>query len=210
MGWWMAAGCGLLAPPGQDEATKAELAQLRAQLVASETRIAALEQQLGWVASMSSKVALDGAGDVVFTGTNIVLQSGRGATDGFPADASDGSDPGVVDGKGNLVIGYGHSVAGSHNLVVGTAVQAVSYGAICAGSHSRCSAPYATVLGGELGAATGRGSVVVMGGVDGQPNTAEGPGTVVLGGRGNTVRPKGTVVAVGPVPENPLDLTFYP
>lgn len=206
--WWLPFACSW--PDGRDEATAAALASLEAKIVASDTRIAALEQQLVWVSAMSAKVGVDDGGNVVFSGTNLVLQSGRGATDGFPSDASDGSDPGVVDGKGNLIVGYGHRVAGSHNVVVGTAVEAVSYGSLCAGSHSRCGAPYATVLGGELGRATGRGSVVVMGGVDGQANAAEGPGTVVIGGRGNALRNKGAVVAVGPLPEGPTDLTFYP
>ncbi len=209
--WWvLLIGCGLLAKKGPDEVTSAALSSMEAKLVASETRIAALEQQLAWVTSMASKVSVDAAGNVVFSGTNIVLHNGRGATDGFAADASDGSDPGVVDGKGNLLVGYGHQVSGSHNVVVGTAVEAVSYGALCAGSHSRCAAPYAAVMGGEQGRALGRGSVVVMGGVDGVSNAAEGPGSVVIGGRNNRMRAKGGVVAVGPLPEEVLDLTFYP
>lgn len=75
---------------------------------------------------------------VRFTGVNIQIVDGAGATD-------------TTTGAGNLVIGYDEVPqvqSGSHNLVLGQAQGYTSYGGIVGGYGSLLTAPYTAVTGG--------------------------------------------------------------
>ena len=68
-------------------------------------------------------VGLNEDGDIVFRGTNVRIESGEGASDA------------AVNGKGNLILGYGETaevITGSHNLLVGPAHTVDGYGTVYA------------------------------------------------------------------------------
>jgi hypothetical protein len=90
-----------------------------------------------------------------FTGCNLYIQNGLGATNGEPNHPDDLDSP-VVNGLGNLIIGYnvgGHNNGdvrtGSHNLILGDQNNYSSFGGIVAGSSNAISAPYASVSGAK-------------------------------------------------------------
>src|SRR5205085_3652621 len=75
---------------------------------------------------------------VRFTGVNVQIVSGSGATNGS------------VNGEGNLVLGYDESPgtqSGSHNLVLGVGQAFTSFGAILGGAHNSATGPYAAAVG---------------------------------------------------------------
>ena len=65
--------------------------------------------------------------EVVFSGANVLIQSGSGYTDDNTTTSYDGDGTGSLTGLGNLIVGYNEDYdfytaedrAGSHNLVVG-------------------------------------------------------------------------------------------
>ena len=85
------------------------------------------------------------ANSVTFTGANVFVRSGSGATDG------------AVNGLGNLIVGYGEdapyfsSVAapavrtGSHNLVVGGGASYSSFGGFVGGLLNRVTGEFGSV-----------------------------------------------------------------
>ena len=93
--------------------------------------------------------------DVYFTGCNVHIVSGAGATDG------------AVNGLGNLIVGYNEDVAvlfpgspaslrsGSHNLVVGPGHSYSRYGGLVAGFINIITGSYASVSGGNGNTASG-------------------------------------------------------
>ncbi len=94
--------------------------------------------------SCASQVGMD----VLFTGCNVNVRSGSGATSG------------AVNGKGNLIIGYNentgsHSRTGSHNLIVGSEQTFTSYGGLVAGQENSITGPWASVTGGRNNEASG-------------------------------------------------------
>jgi hypothetical protein len=140
-----------------------------------------------------------------FTGINVQIVSGSGATDG------------AVNGKGNLIVGYdepgrctGHFISptlcktnadcpvfgacadrgpktGSHNVIVGAPNSYSAYGGVVAGERNAISGPFASVTGGTDNTASGEAASVSGGGGLGQPanggwaaGSAE-PGNVVVG-----------------------------
>ncbi len=128
-----------------------------------------------------------------FTGVNLQIVNGSGATNGW----RDGGDPGrepaldppnAPDGLGNLIVGYnelGQDNAdlrtGSHNIVAGIKNNYTSAGGIVVGHHSTISGFLATVTGGNRNQATG--SLASVSG--GQLNRATGPVSSVSGGNSN-------------------------
>jgi len=115
--------------------------------------------------------------NIVFTGANLHIRSGAGATDA------------AVNGKGNLIIGYDEmrgateiGRTGSHNLVIGWGHKFTSYSGIVAGGLNTISAPYASVSGGYNNTASGPQSSVS----GGYGNTASGSFASVSGGVANT------------------------
>jgi hypothetical protein len=150
---------------------------LDARLTAAEGIVAAVETK---TAAMTAD-----ATDVYFTGVNVHVRNGLGATNGFPAHPA---DDGVVNGLGNLIIGYdearspGSDKSGSHNLVVGLMNNYSSFGGLVAGELNAVTGPYASVSGGSGNTASGLNSSVS----GGNNNTALESWSSVSGGSGNT------------------------
>ena len=170
-----------------------------AEVTELKARVAALENLLVHVTREND--------DLILTGANLHVRSGSGSTDG------------VVNGKGNLVIGYNESRdaegrggsddrTGSHMLVVGRALNYSSYGGIVVGRGNTTSGPFASVSGGTLGMASGP-SASVTGGVGGQATSewasvtgghygkAAGKAATVTGGTHNHAIGMNAVVSGG-------------
>jgi hypothetical protein len=158
-----------------------DAAALQAQIAALEARVDALETLLGSASLADSGMTLR------FTGVNVQVVSGAGATDG------------PMNGKGNLIIGYNEddvtplNRTGSHNLVLGTVNSYSAYGGIVAGSYNTISGPYATVTGGQDNLASAQGSSV-SGGIS---NTASEIFAAVSGGIANTANDAAASVTGG-------------
>lgn len=135
---------------------------------------------------------------VRFTGVDVQIVNGLGATNGVPALA--GLTPeGITNGVGNLIVGYnGYDGAttstfprtGSHNIVGGVGNSYASYGGIVVGSNNSLAGPYSSILGGSDNECGGALNVIC----GGTGNVANGPGNSILGGHENTV--DGTASAV--------------
>ena len=130
------------------------------------TRVAQLE---GLLANFS-RVGTD----VYVTGANLHVVNGAGTTD-------------VVNGLGNVVIGYNESRpagsrrGGSHDLVIGSRNDYTSYGSLVVGDTNEVTGPYASVTGGTQNSASALGATVA----GGEGNVASGTGASVAGGVGN-------------------------
>lgn len=115
------------------------------------------------------------ADNVYFTGVNLHVRNGTGSTTG------------MVNGKGNLVVGYDAAKAtdsdksGSHNIVLGDRNNYTSYGGFVGGDNNTISASYAVVLAADGATASGSRSVVVTGYQGEATNTT----AVVIGGYSN-------------------------
>ena len=119
----------------------------------------------------------DGLGNMMptirFHGANVQIVNGSGTTDG------------PVDGLGNLIVGYnelrgvGDNRTGSHNLIVGSEHNVLSYGGLVAGERNEVSGVFATVSGGRSNTASG-GRSSVSGGYG---NAANATASSVSGGR---------------------------
>ena len=110
---------------------------------------------------------------VVFQSVNLQIISGSGST------------AGVVNGEGNLVIGYAENSGnrprtGSHNLIVGSENGWTSFGGIVGGQSNQLTGKYATVFGAN-NVASGAWAFLA-----GQHNRASGSSSSVLGGNGNS------------------------
>jgi hypothetical protein len=156
-------------------------AEVDALLAAYDARITALEELL-------ASVTLENGGqDFVFTGVNVHVRSGSGATWG------------TINGLGNLIVGYdeartsGSDKSGSHNLVVGPKHNYTSYGGLVAGYQNAISGNQASVCGGLNNTASGNGSSVS----GGWYNTASGLYSSVSGGKFNTASGTSSSVSGG-------------
>lgn len=112
---------------------------------------------------------------IIFTGANVHIRSGSGATD----------DNGNPTGLGNLILGYNEPDPslvlprnGAHNLVAGTQNAFSSFGGTVFGFRNRLTGQYATILGGDSNIANGVASTVL----GGSQGTANGAYATVLGG----------------------------
>jgi hypothetical protein len=213
LGSLMAAGIFValsLMPARADE--KSDIAALQAQITALQTQvntqqaqITTLQTQLATVQSNKAlllgpfvSVNPNGTGldkgvtgpNIYFTGANIHILSGSGATDDHL------STGGTLTGLGNLIIGYDElftnskgvtqtpNRGGSHNLVIGRFNNFTSsaFGGLVAGELNTISAEAASVSGGSVNTASGpRASVS-----GGEQSTASGGNSSVSGGDGNT------------------------
>ena len=111
------------------------------------------------VEGLADYLVVDTATDsVVFSGANVYVRSGGGATDA------------AVNGLGNLIVGYGTDEGtsddrtGSHNLVIGDDHAWSSYAGLVAGYANTLSGPYASVTGGWANTASGQRASVSGGG----------------------------------------------
>ncbi len=112
------------------------LAAIEALDIAEMSDLAVCEAQIGAIGDAVDSLAvevprspleefitLNPEGDIVFRGTNVRIESGSEASDG------------EVNGKGNLIIGYGETadeILGSHNVLIGPAHTVDSYGGLYA------------------------------------------------------------------------------
>jgi len=158
----------------------------QSQIVTLQTRVTTLENagSGGGGSSFSKYVTVDmnpingvSGPHLIFTGVNVHIRSGSGATD----------DSGNPTGLGNLILGYNEPDPanppqrnGSHNVVAGTMNSFSSFGGAVFGFRNRLSGQYATILGGDSSVASGVASSV-LGGAQG---TASGLYATVLGGSG--------------------------
>ncbi|WP_395090126.1 hypothetical protein [Armatimonas sp.] len=151
---------------------------------ADMTRVAALENKTQFM-SVSGSVTR-------FSGTNLQIVSGSGATDG------------AINGLGNLIIGYNalrgvtsslpsNDRTGSHNLVMGDLNNYSSYGGIVSGYANSITNFYASVIGGYFNTASGDSSTVT----GGFENTASGIASSVSGGGINIASGPGASVSGG-------------
>ena len=164
---------------------KEENSTLQTQLVAVRSNRALL---LGPFVSVDSNPEAGVAGPhIIFSGANVHIVSGLGATD----------DNGNPSGLGNLIIGYDEPPGlpgtgtplnpgdrgGSHNLVIGrfNRFTQTAFGGLVAGEANIISNDAASVTGGNSNAATGVYAAVT----GGQSNTASGFFAVVTGGQAN-------------------------
>jgi hypothetical protein len=123
-----------------------------------------------------SRVAVGGRDTLRFSGMNLQVVSGTGATDGTP------------NGLGNVIIGYNAQRdpaaerSGSHTLVVGDQHEWTSFGGLLAGFHNTASGDWASVSGGGFNHASGTYASVS----GGSANRASGNQASVLGGFNST------------------------
>ena len=180
------ADCNPATESGEALATSAALA-------AAEVRITALEALLMGVTRSAGP-----PDTLVFTGMNLQVVNGTGATDGLP------------NGVGNVIIGYdvnsGDDKSGSHNLVIGDGHTYASHSGVVTGLNNTLSDAVAFVGGGfgntagALRSFVGGGSGNTAGNVNsfvggGNRNTASDPHAFVGGGFNNTA--SGRVSFVG-------------
>lgn len=189
-------------------ALEQRVAALEAQASSQNAQIAALQAtvsaQAGVISAQAARITalegktqdmnrlvdpLTGMETVRFSGVNVQVVSGSGATNGVPGDPL--RSGGAVNGLGNLIIGYNESDGsstparwGSHNLVIGVSNDYTSYGGMVVGRANRIAAPHASVSGGNGNSGLGLFSSVS----GGQSNTAAFQSTSVSGGVGNLAR----------------------
>lgn len=143
--------------------------QVDSSFSALDARLTAVEEKLQNV-SLSAD-----AGDLTFSGVNIHINSGSGATYS------------TVNSLGNLIVGYNEERgtdddrSGSHNVIVGIKHNYSSYGGLVAGYQNTLSGRYASVSGGRENVA-GSESASVSGGYR---NEALGVRSSISGGRLN-------------------------
>lgn len=135
-----------------------------------DKRVSALEARIKKLEALLMNVKRKGK-DIVFTNMNVHVVNGTGSTE-------------KSNGKGNLIIGYGSSGKGSHNVAVGNKNSYSSYGSIVSGSNNVVSKKYTVVAGGKSNKSTGDYAVIV----GGRDNKAEGSYSSVLGGSGNKAK----------------------
>jgi len=178
------------------------LQQLANRVTALETNAGVLDTRTSALETKTQFVSVPSDGEMHIVGTNLHIENGLGATNGVPGDPVNISNQ-VVNGKGNLIIGYnalrgsGDNRTGSHNFILGDQNNYSSFGGLVAGDYNEISAPYTTVSGGyhniadyNLAAVSGgyfntasNFSAVVSGG---SYNTASGFSASVSGGLFNT------------------------
>ncbi len=144
----------------------------------SSMTIEELRAEVDELKAILAGVTRDG-NDIHFTGVNIHVENGLGATNGDPDCRSsfiELCDPNpAVNGLGNLIVGYGEDIvwgrhamdptpepdkSGSHNLILGNGNNYSSYGGIVVGQQNVISGPYATITGGKENTASGFSSSI--------------------------------------------------
>jgi len=197
-------------------ALEASAASLQAALTAAQNQIAALQTLLAGV----TREAVNGQPTVRFSGLNVQVVSGAGATDASPngtgnliigydevrtvgpQQCSVGADPNtsvpVPDGDAVACAAAGGSLAishksGSHYLVVGDLQNYSQYAGIVVGKSNTSSNAYASVSGGTGNTAKGV-QASVSGGIS---NTASGYLASVSGGTENIASGESASVSGG-------------
>ncbi len=142
--------------------------------------------------------------NIRFSGVNVQIDNGLGATNGNPEQPDESVDT-FVNGLGNLIVGYNEEIrpyrgdtpvsnkTGSHNVIVGHGHNYTSYGGLVVGRDSIISGPYASVSGGAQNIASAPLSSVSGGFV----NEANGNSSSVSGGHQNIANEAGSSVSGG-------------
>ncbi len=134
-----------------------------------------------------------------FTKMNVHIENGLGTTNGntkYPASIAPSN--GIVNGLGNLIVGYNEDIdpefhlnprptsdkSGSHNIVVGYGNNYSSFGGLVIGQYNIISGPYSSVTGGRSNIASGRFSSISAG----STNTAISQYSSITGGYRNSTR----------------------
>jgi hypothetical protein len=178
-----------------------------------ETRLAAVQSnpalKLGPFVSVDSNTEIGVNGpNITFTGANIHIVSGSGATGdygngkalglgnliigydedpiNYPTGGPGGGfkplSPGDRAGSHNLVIGSGHRFSSSSGLVAGELNSLGGFGSSITGGYANTTGgPFSSVSGGEFNLATAEGASVSGGGA----NIADGTDASVSGGLDN-------------------------
>ena len=150
---------------------------------AQATRLTALETKT----SSMSATTIGGRAAVVFDAVNLHVRSGVGTT------------AGIVNGLGNLIVGYDEARAsssdksGSHNLILGRQNNYTSFGGLVGGFNNAITGSYASIITGNSNEATATYSVVVTG----SSNDATGTSAVVVTGSTNEATNGDAVVISG-------------
>lgn len=137
---------------------------------ALQMRVAELEARVKALEGLLANITRQG-GNIYFNGVNLYVTNGTGKAD-------------KVNGKGNVVIGYGSTGKGSHNLVVGAGNRYEGFGGVVSGRGNTLNGDCGAVLGGEKNKASGHFSVIA----GGKNNTAPGTYASILGGTENTAK----------------------
>lgn len=161
--------------------------ELQSAVSSLQSQVTQLVQQNQALTTTLACVSTSTTTDFYFSGCNVHILSGAGATDA------------AANGLGNLIVGYNElrndgndARTGSHNLVVGKNNNYASYGGFVAGYHNSVTGPFASVSGGSSNTAVSFASV--SGGVF---NMASGLGASVSGGYGNTASGQDSSVGGG-------------
>jgi hypothetical protein len=142
-------------------AAKADISTMSVKVVALDKKAVDIVPDLAKYLKIDTTNVVGGVTkpDILFTGVNVHVRSGSGAT----------SDNGTLTGLGNLIIGYNENTyptptltrTGSHNVVGGSMHSYSSYGGMVFGAENTISGPYATVLSGNKNIAIGTNSTVL-------------------------------------------------
>ncbi len=129
---------------------------------------------------------------VTFTGANVQILNGLGATDGAPSDPLNSSKSAVENGLGNLIIGYNLTHAGnddktdtrtgSHNLILGDEENYTGYGGLMMGLDNEVDGNYAAAMGQDNLASSDQNYIV-----GGEGNRTENEYATIYGGSMNFV-----------------------
>lgn len=157
-----------------------------AQSFFSPSDLDVLQQILPYLSVVQLDDGMGGQAPTIrFTGVNVQIVNGSGATNGNPASPT--SVTGVTNSVGNLIVGYNetgvgaNNRTGSHNLVVGTGLQYERWGGAVLGRGNVIRGAWSSVTGGNGNTATGD-YVSVTGGLN---NEAEGDFSSISGGQFN-------------------------
>ena len=180
-------GMGMLADSLTD--ATADLAVLSTGTEAQAAHLDDLEGRVQSADEFLAFVTIDGMDNVVFSGTNILINNGTGET----------TEP---NGKGNLFLGYNayedEVRTGSHNLIIGDHNAFSATAGLIVGDHHQVMGHGSAVIGGEQNILNGDGSVILAGytsdvssdlavAVGGAHNTVAATYGLALGGYNNAV-----------------------
>ena len=167
----------------EDDELRKDLKAANATIDSLMSRVEALELE---TRPLLDVVSVKGH-DVTFSGVNVHIESGSGATD----------DDGSLTGLGNLIVGYdegsGFKKSGSHNLVLGIDNRYTSYAGIVSGNTNTVEAPFACAIAG-LGNVVSGGGAASIGGFD---NLVSGEGAASSGGEGGIASGSTAAIAGG-------------
>jgi hypothetical protein len=165
-----------------------QLAALQQAVTTLQGQVATLQSALMQATATIACLQMAPSGvDLIVNGCNLHIRSGGGSTDA------------VVNGVGNLIVGYNENFnssfdrTGSHNVIIGSHHSYSSFGGLVAGVENSLSGPGASIVGGAENIASGR-LATISGGFQ---NIASGLGSTVSGGFDHVASGLGSSVSGG-------------